>query len=397
MKRLPDKQHLLLSYLYQLRVLSYYEVQEYIFTDMTDAYITKVLTALVRDDYICKGGFRKDTAYYQINQKGIVYLKQYGVIKVGSRNTEVDCSMLPANKVKISERSVKHQIALNHFVLRRDEERYFDYYDEKYIASFLTGARPDGIIVDEKLYFLEMDMNTESEKALRKKWQHYRNFILSKSFYDLDQDILVMFILGGGVKDSSKRRSYLRKQLLFEFPEKINNHLNFVIGTEDKLFNILQNKTKAYINKYFKDRGYKIYPGRFGDKLEFNYFDFDFYLYKMDYNGKAKMLNGEPEDYIIDDLTDGNLYSLRKIKHVATIEAQFKFKYNRYIKWIEVVDSENEALRICKDLDIYSDCIYFTTLHRLYNKPLHAALFQMDRDGIRWHFSDEGLRIKDYE
>lgn len=393
MKELAKKNHLIISYLYQFRVLSYDEIKDFLANDISTSYLDKLLKALVKEEYIEKTGYHNNNSFYKILQKGVKYLAQYGIFKVGSQTLDNLPTLLPSYKIRIKEHNTEHQISLNHFVLRRGQSNTFDYYDEKYLSTLISGARPDGLMVDKRMYFLEMDMNTEGTRALNEKWEHYRNFLTSESFYNINKDILVLFILGGRIGIPSTRRAYLRRQVLSAFPELLSPHFNIVIGTEDELFNIMDSNIAPEIKNIFEEKDYMIGRGEFKNGA-FGGFTFDFYICRQSAEGRLITKNGEPEEFIIDDLTDGNLYSLSKISSIAFIESSFKFKYNRTIKCIEVVDSEEEAYRICKELDVFNENIYFTTLSRLRSTSLNTALFQMDRDGQRWHFSEDSLRVK---
>lgn len=393
MDKLNAKAHLILSYLYQLRVLSYNEIKEFIIPDLSESYAEKILKSLVKDEYIEKTGYFKENSSYQIKQKGIRHLDSYGLISVGTNTSQSIPLLLQANQIRINERVVEHQINLNHFVLRRAKEKEFEYYDEKYMSKLVVGARPDGAIVEDKIYFLEMDMNTEKEKALNEKWKQYRTFLTSDNFYRLDKDILGLFILGGGVTDTSMRRTYLRKQILKMLPDLLSNRFNFIIGTEDKLLEHLNNSYKRQIIEAFNDWGYKISKGEFNNGA-FSSFTFDFYITKLSDEGKLLSRDGETEEYIIDDLTDGNLYSLLKLSSIASIESSFMYKYKRHIKYIAVVESEKDAETICKELELYNENIFFTTPSRLKEESINTALFQIDNMGKRWHFSGDNLKIR---
>ena len=392
MDKLSQKEYKILSYLYQLRVLTFQEIEEYILKDTSRRYIENIVSKLVKDEYIEKHGRYKDDAYYQIKQKGVKYLDINGLLPLAGSTPNI-YPLLPASKIKISDTTSAHQAALNHFVLRRADEKDFEYYDEKYLSKIISGARPDGIIVDDKYYFLEMDMNTEREKALNLKWSHYRNFLTSESFYNMKQKVMGLFILGGNIRGVSLRRSYLRKQILSSIPDLLSKKFNFVIGTEDRLFDILNSSPKNEIAGYFNKEGYRIGRGELS-KGGLNGFTFDIYAAKSASDGKVLSKNGDAKEFIIDDLTDGNLYSLYKLSAIASVESSFNYVYHRNIKCIEVVNNEDEAYEICKELDTFNEKVYFTTLSRLNTHSLNSALFQIDRYGNRWHFSEESLRMK---
>ena len=58
MDKLSQKEYKILSYLYQLRVLTFQEIEEYILKDTSRRYIENIVSKLVKDEYIEKHGRR---------------------------------------------------------------------------------------------------------------------------------------------------------------------------------------------------------------------------------------------------------------------------------------------------------------------------------------------------
>lgn len=392
MKRLSDTRHSVLSALYQLRALSYQEIREFIIPGLSGSYLDKILKELIRQGYMEKRGTLKKNFTYQITQKGVRYLVQYGIKGIGDGEMRDIPVLLPSSRIRLSDHILPHQISLNHFVLRWAKKRRFDYYDERYVSAIMTGVRPDGIIVEDRLYLLEMDMGTERERALSEKWEHYRDFLRSGSCYVMDRDMLGMFIIGG-YGDPSKRRTFLRRQMLTMLPDLLSPRFNFVVGTEDELLGMIDRDDGGWIRQYFEDMGFGVGSGTSPDGA-FGGFRFDHYMNKLTPDGKLVMRNGEAEEYLVDDLTDGNMYSLYKLSSISSVESSFSYKYRRTIKLIAIVGSEEEGFGICRDLDVFDGKVYLTTPSRLRSLPFNNALFQVDKRGNRWHFSEEDLRVR---
>ena len=93
-------------------------------------------------------------------------------------------------------------------------------------------------------------------------------------------------------------------------------------------------------------------------------------------------------------MTDGNLYSYRKITNYDSILSKFKFIHKRNLKYIIIAESEKEAYRTALDTENFNNFVYYSTPSRISALPLHEALFQVDRFGEKWHFSGPDLRIR---
>ena len=78
--RLCKKEHQILSYIYQLRTLSFHQIFHYLFLPdgCSESYCSKLLKTLVSTGLITKQGFYKTDCYYFITTKGISCLKTMG-------------------------------------------------------------------------------------------------------------------------------------------------------------------------------------------------------------------------------------------------------------------------------------------------------------------------------
>lgn len=392
------KKNEIISYIYQLRVLTYYEIYDYLFKPygLSDSYCHKIIKEMVSEKLLEKNGLRKNESYYFVTLAGLKLIKENGLIHIGSDSPSSAPDLLPAHKVKIHEVLVNHQTSLNHFVLEyaSKTDSKFSYYDEKFVSQVFPGARPDGLIREgQRLLFLEMDMNTEDKRALNRKWENYRTLIGSESFFNIRYPSLIVFILGGNISDRSNRKSFLRKQILENIGDHISPKKNVIIGTEKELLQTLINKDNSTLINHFTSLGYNIFKGS-NDQGSLSGYEFDLYINKTDENNKIVNLNGKYDEFLVDDMTDGNLYTYKKLSNYESILSKFMFMHKRMLKYIILVNSEAEAYRLALDAGNFSNFVYYSTPSRLSAHPLHTALFQVDRLGNSWHFEGPDLRIR---
>lgn len=393
--RIMKKKLEILSYLYQLRTLSYKEIYNFLFQreNLADSYCHRLIRELISDKLIEKLGYHKTDMYFFITNAGIKELKTNGIFIIG----QSDLSTLPiyytAKKLKIKDHNINHQLSLNHFVLTYGTHQTFDYFDEKYISLLFSGCRPDGIIKEPgRLLFLEMDMNTERKRALEEKWKHYRIFLDSEEYFNLNTPIKVLFILGGGIDYGSRRATLLRDQIYTFLFDQLSENFNMIIGTEDTIINGLRYDNRESIRISLAKQGYNIKKGRIKDD-SLSGFNFDFYINKNTSEGTILFKGGFSEEFLIDDVTDCNMYSYSKLRSADSFISKFSHTYGRDIKYIAVMDSEETAFNIFREIEYPNLNIYFSTPKRIRHLPLHNAIFQMSRDGRIWHFSEDSLGI----
>ena len=390
--RFLNKKLEILSYIYQLRSLAYSEINKFLFEkdNLSESYCHKLIREMVAEKVLEKMGFHKKDMYFFITSSGIKELKKHGYYKLFAPYTSPLPLLLPAHKLKINESNIHHQLELNLFVLSYGTSHSFDYYDEKYISLIFSGMRPDGIIQENgTMLFLEMDMNTEGKRALLEKWKHYRNFLKSEEYYNMRDKVLVLFILGGGITEESKRATYLREQITTYLSDYIADDFNFIIGTEQAILNTLDTDNSSIIKTAIKKNGYNVQKGTVNDGSLSGY-TFDLYLNMLSPEGRLITKGGYTEEYVLDDMTDSNIYSYAKLKNANSFMSAFKFQHNRELKYIVVTKTEEDAYRYFLEIPENNN-IYFTTPSRLSKASLHAALFQMSRDKRKWHFSEDSL------
>lgn len=381
--RYSTRLHLILSRIYRLRAVSYSQISKYILSGLSENYVDKIVKAAVADGYLIKNGRLKTEAYYFITKKGISYLKEYGVIELGAYSGEFvnrPVSFLSAGEVSFKPVYQKHQLALNEFVFMFEEvfgESFFTYCDEKNASMLVKNIRPDGVLLfNDTLYFLEMDMNTERAARLQKKWRSYRYFASSTEYTHFKYDIKVLFILDGGVSDTSERKYSLWKMIIDNLGDLISNKFNFYVDTEKNLIDLMISDVthhKLMTAKELFDKSMMVNLGR--------QFGCDLLLKSRESLGLAG------EDFFCD--TFNGLSTICRIINFAKFRTLYKMKKGNEIGYIIVLDQDNDAKRIGEV--IYPSRkvpagVLFTTQQRLVNNPLHQALFMIDENGVPHHY-----------
>lgn len=388
-KRLIKKEHIILSKVYQLRVMTYPQIFTYIVKDSTENYCSKLVKNLVSNNYLEKTGTRKTNFKYYITNKGISYLRDNGIYTIGSSELQTYSKFLTAEQIRISDKVSNHQLALNDFVLSYEQTSPSDfiYYDEKYVSNIFNNIRPDGLIkTDDAYYFLELDMNTERKNRLIQKWESYRLFFRSYDADKFGENIKVLFIIEGNTKVQEKRSNELSKYIYDNLYTYISDKINFYIGSKQELFDNAIYHTDEDIVAFFTSYGFlnkKLYFKNMGN------IQYDSYIYKTNSEKKIMSLNGDAMDFLVDNYMDKNSYVYLKYVTFDTFNAYFSSKFKRDIKYIIIVSEETVAFNLIKSSDVNNANVYFTTKERLSCNDFFAALFKIDTFGNLYHFKDD--------
>lgn len=389
-KNINTKIHYILSFLYQLRTMSYTQIATYLLRQSSTSYCNKLIKSMVADKLIEKQGFYLADSYYFITTHGISKLKKFGILPICQSDNEpfYPDKFLTASKIKMDEKIVNHQLSLNEFVLRfRDNYSFpFSYYDEKYVSQIFSDMRPDGLLkINDNYYFLEMDMCSERKNSLIEKWQNYRSFLRSQDSYKVNGTIKVLFILGGKNNAFSSRTKNLTHYIMDNLWDLINRKSDFYIGSFEVLYPLIvsPNFHVDILKKY----GFQINRGQFSDPGLSDY-DFDYYICKTNDSGQIMVDNGVPVEFVVDDYTSESLFVLKKIHTFPSFAAVFQNLSARDIKYLLLVNSVDDAYRLIKNNEIPLDGIYFTTKKRLCDDSFYSAVFSIHKDGSVYHFAD---------
>lgn len=396
-----NKIHNILSYLYSFRMLTYKQILDFLFVSegLTESYCDKVIKSLTNDGYIEKTGTRKVNFRYFVTKKSIKFLRENGIIAMTNIRQIVKDDVLPCHKIKMKEQNLNHQEMLNSFVLNFMEmskgmnDINFSYYDELYLSSVFPNIRPDGIlIVNNTYYLLELDMNTERKASLKSKWEHYRNFLNSSSYFNTPLNIKCLFILEN-VNEKSLRKQNLQSYISEYLGDKINSKFDIIIDTPLNLLGYIkkdvQNNDTLLLDN-MKKFGFKVSGKNFTNDM-FGGLSFDRYAHKIDSNGKILNENGIDMEYILDDFYYESMYVISKIEKLPMLSILFKQKTKRELKYIILVKSAEDIYRTLyrKDTNLLFDNLYFTTRERMIeNHNLDKALFQIDSLNQIYHYEN---------
>lgn len=383
-----EKQKEILSRLYQQRILSQGLISTYLFLSegFTERYCRIILKSLLDDKLIRKRTDVKPFCCYEITSKGINFLKKFGVIPLG---VNLPDAFLPPHKIKIDTQVAYHQLQLNAFVLRFDNEfpeLDFEYYDEKF-CSFFPNVRPDGMIqVGKTLYFLEMDMGTESRVRLVTKWNNYRQMLSSSFYTGMIEDIKVLFILN---KDTKSRVKTIKKWVDTYLLDKVTSRFDIIIGSVDYLIDYLNediNEIKFFPRELMQFSKVENFHSAYTED-----FTFDAYLTCIEGDG-IKRENGTYLEFLYDSYLFNSMYVFRKIKELNRINASVETNIGRALKYLVLVPNEQAALELLLLTDGFSPYLFFTTPDRL-SYGIYSGFFQIHRDGTVVHFSENNFQI----
>lgn len=387
-----DKQRecykVLLSKLYLLRTVSYRQIRTYIYENYTKRYTDKILGEMQAEKLIKKCGYYNESAYFFITNRGIQYLREYGITDIGGKDTEVR-EDISAGDLSLRDVLVNHQLSLNEFVLKFEAEFTGDmkYYDEKYVCLLTKNIRPDGVLLYGGVYyFLEMDMNTERQTSLMKKWERYRYFLSSGREKQFNYPIRVLFIMGGATPKKTGRKYALWKYIYSNLADLTGENFDILIGTQDELFSYIRNENP--VTSLMKKQGFTATTGKFKTGVLADY-RFDGYCFLR--NGdKIKSNEIMAFEFILDDLSYGSIYVIHKIACYDMIKSLSEHDYGREINYLVLLSSEKDAEKL---VSLLGRCpVYFTTKKRLSTLPLNKAVFIINSSGEIYNFNNSWNR-----
>jgi len=340
---------------------------------------------------------------YYLTLPDEIYIKQKKKTILGVYNS---------NDLKLDPRVIKHQIYLNRFVskfkIKADKLGIpWAYFDEKYLSKY-TSIRPDGMIrIGGEDLFLEMDMGTEKNTQLRKKWENYRTFIRSEEYFQREQNIKVLFIVGN-VKNTELKARRVKSLIYDEIVDIVDSDIDFYVADQDTLLNTVFEKlipSCPYVTNTIS--GFKMMLTRCcgflvssGDKLShiLGETKFDFYARKLNNNKKILVQDGETQEYLIDLYVGKPVSVLKKIAYMGRTSSAFEVSMKRPIKYIVVIEDEKDFYQDLKAIGIeIPSNVYFTTENRLRNMIFYEALFQYDMLGSIVHFNNYSFSGKVFE
>lgn len=398
--------------LYQLRCLSVQQIFDLYYRSIIDfnAFVKKNLTKMVQLNLIKLSHYQEDGFGVTLENGGVQIVRELLNLPPNTFTKDkriVQRGYLRASDLKILPRFMNHQVHLNDFILKFEDqfkEKYphhqYKYSDEKHLSQYLS-IRPDGLLqlFDVDL-FLEMDMGTETKKALEQKWRHYRQFITNKNFQYQERRMIIFMFCEGGV-DVQARRELVLKTAFETLGDYFSNQLDMYVGSIEELTFLLFEKliphwlqedpTLPTWQRLFKSKGFKLYHAS-----QFNHF-----LSKGHYQLYAqlplKTATGDVliKDFFLDDWRAQRLAICTNIAFFYQNRRHLEKVFDRPLNYLICANTEDQCLELLKILGLLNEKnVYFTTIERLNKLPLERAIFSFDFEGNRYHYQSLNLDKK---
>lgn len=397
-----DKQ--LLTKLYQLRCLSVEQLYQLYYQSQMDfkTFIQKTLKQLTDLGLVQITNYKDSQFGVTLENEGVQVVRQ--LLNLPPNIFTKDKRMLQrgylrASDLKVLPRFMNHQIHLNQFILKFEEkfeEKYsayrFKYFDEKHLTHYLS-IRPDGLLhlFDVDL-FLEMDMGTETKKALEQKWRHYRQFITNEEFKYQERRMIIFMFCEGDV-DVQARRELILKTAFETLGDYFSNQIDMYIGSIQELTHLLFEKLIPHWlqedpslpnwQQALKNKGFKLFRA-----TQFNQY-FNKGHYQLFAQLPLKLQNGELllQEFFLDDWRAQRLAICTNIAFFYQNLNSLKKVYPRPVKYLICTNNEFQCQELLKVLQLMNEKnVFFTTMERLKEKPLNEAIFCFDFEGNRYHF-----------
>ena len=399
-----SKQRKVLSVLYQCRLLTVTQIHQLALYDAGNKnggieYCKKIVQGMVKDGYIQK--IRKGYMYlYKITVKGVRILKSDLVHRIGTSEEMIEVTKTPA-QISLADKNIPHQIAQNNFVMRLTEllnntTLTWWYSDDAFInKEFLGIFRPDGVVcINNKYYFIEMDMGTEQTKALQSKWQGYRKLFANGYINEKYGTVQILFLIDG-VENTQKRIRLVEKTIQEIIPDIANNQImDILIDTPDNLLNFMKEEIYEQILKTqfpqwkldMVAKGYKFYNG---SQIPTENAKFQTFCVQRDEQGVI-VIDNNVEEYLIDDgryHRQSVIYNTRQYRYnMMTLKAS----KGREIKYVVLIEEDMYSKELM-DAVWNEDGVFLTTEQRLTQNTASKRFFK--QQGKDRYIFDKGYRI----
>mgnify|MGYP001197283335 FL=1 len=380
-------------------------------------YVMRRVRKFMKYKIIEKVGYGEEYPAIFLTTNGIGLLRNYLNLPVEAylrADKKTALGIYNYKDLRLDAKLIKHQIYLNTFVLEfrkraLEKDLQWTYYDEKYLSKY-TMIRPDGMIrIGSYDLFLEMDMGTETTRQLNRKWTNYRRFYNSDEYFQREQDIKILFIIGN-VKNPEIKADRIKTIIYNELGDIIDKDFDFYAAGQDELLDIIFKKlipdspyNKEIIPDFksmmMRSCGFILSSG---DRLasELGRVAFDLYARKLNNLKKILVVDKTPQEFVIDINVGSPLSLFKKISYIKQTSVFFENKFKRPLKYIIILEEnkETEFYKASKAFGIVpSDNIYFSTRKRIMNMQFYEALYQYDSLGSIFHFTDYSLTSRVFE
>lgn len=371
--------------------------------DIQMAYTDERVAFLIQEGYI--------SAIDYGDEYPALFLEAIGIAAVRRILVYPEKRDLTAAALKMKVQLIRHQLHLNAAALDIEAEVKqrgipYEYYDCKYM-EFNGEVMPDAMFrFNEYDVFLEMDMNTEGAPHLAYKWQNYRSFLNSDSFYYKERKTVVLFLLCG-VKFADRRRATVLTSLGRGLLDKMAPHFDIYIGEPEYLQRLLFDELLSFPEQIKKTQsalrqlGFSTALAGSANRLLTDV-EYGFYTRMLsDRNHKVLTKDGRVQEFLMDIGSPSGLPAsvLAKAIYHNSATLPLSSRLGRNIPYLIVGESDraiNADLKAVNGRGIKN--IYFTTPARLQSGVTIAdAVFQVDQLGRVFHFTDASLSEPIYE
>ena len=397
-----DKQTLIK--LYHLRCLSIEQIYQLYYCQNTEfkSFVQKNISELVRLKLIKLSNYKDNAFGATLENDGVQVVRQLLNLPPNLFTKDkriIQRGYLRASDLKVLPRFMNHQVHLNEFILKFEQQfaekcegHSYKYFDEKHLTHYLS-IRPDGLLhlFDVDL-FLEMDMATETKKALEQKWRHYRQFITNEEF-EYQERRMIIFMFCEGEVDVQARRELILKTAFETLGDYFSNQIDMYVGSTEELTHLLfekliphwqqQDPNLPNWQRLLKQKGFKLFRA-----TQFNHF-----LNKGHYQLFAQLplknSKGETftQDFFLDDWRAQRLAICTNIAFFYQNRRNLEKVYPNPVKYLICTNHESQCKELLTILNLLNEPdVYFTTIERLNQYPLEQAIFCFDFDGNRYHF-----------
>jgi len=408
LRRLTEEDRRALLSLYQHRCLDEPLLHKYFYSgvDRRRAYTTKRLQELLFFWLIEEVDYGEEFPALFLTSLGVkTVLALFGDTLRDALSFGDGAVVMPtASELSIRPQNIPHQMALNSFILEMEESFRqrggFRYFDEKHMPPASLFMMPDGVVELPGCYlFLEMDMGTERPSYLARKWNGYRMFLNSPSFFYEEKPVVMLFIISG-VKNPELRKKNVSATLLEHLHPYLNGRFEAVIDTPENLhefvktqFLSLQTETAEVGDEVLGNlrsiHGFVPSSPSFLSGMEYPY---GFYARRLTEQKKVLVSDGRPQEFLVDVWLDGRLSVLRTILSEEQAARQTRAAVGRAIPHLVVAPDERaaaQALRVIGTAQPKN--MFFTTPARLSACSWAEALFTIDQLGNLSHFAGDSL------
>lgn len=409
---LNQREIAIMSYLYQFRILTVEQIHQKWWSksgiDGESSQLRsckdKLRKFMTRTGYISMSySSDKTQCYVQLTAQGILALRSLPVLFIGTRQRPFQKGdILSPSRLFLHPRLFTHQTALNQFVLNFERQELpvsWTYYDEKLASKILPGIRPDGILhIEDTYYFLEMDMDTERDRALKTKWEHYREFLNSPTFHNLVGKIRVLFI--ANCYSPHCRASRVRTLTFDSLFDKFSGKFDAYFGSPDEMLDIISRYTyeeelmDRSMIPYMQTLERLGYDVKMSTELKHDFSDMAFTMFI-----KTKKEDTGSNEFFVCDFRYVSSSVLHDIYDWHGTLLRMKEKTGRVIPYLVICESFEKCVSalMTADVDLDNTDVFYTTIDRLRTMLFCKALVRLDRHGNVYNFNDNTLTSVSFE